>query len=157
MVYTQSPPLTGEEAESLLREAQVARFCSLNADGTIHAAPVWFRYENGLIRIGTPEASRKARNAERNRNVTVLVDVEGPPSRGLIVYGQAELEHNVTVPMATSVLEKYMPKEKAERLARGLLEMTRWVRISVKPERIVSFDYAKDDTYRAAYRASQAG
>ena len=32
--------LAKEEIESFLKEAKIARFCSLNNDGTIHAAPV---------------------------------------------------------------------------------------------------------------------
>ena len=79
MSYTQSPHLTSDEIESFLQEARIARFCSHNRDGTIHAAPVWYKYENGKMVIGTPHRSRKARNVRRNGNVTVLVDVEGPP------------------------------------------------------------------------------
>ena len=33
-----------------------------------------------------------------------------------------------------------MPRDKAEGYARGLLKLTKWVKISVKPERITSFD-----------------
>lgn len=51
--------MTNEQIESLLKTAQIARFCSLNEDGTIHAAPIWYKYENGEIIIVTPEASRK--------------------------------------------------------------------------------------------------
>lgn len=66
------------EIESLLNEAKIARFCSLNEDGTIHATPVWFRYENGKVVILTPNRNRKARNAKLNKNVTILIEVEGP-------------------------------------------------------------------------------
>jgi len=51
--YTQSPHLSVEEIDSFLRKAEVARFCSLNADGTIHAVPVWYTYEHGQIIIFT--------------------------------------------------------------------------------------------------------
>lgn len=93
MTYTQSPQLTSQEIEAFLEEAKTARFCSMNKDGTIHAAPVWFEYKNGQTLTATPEKIRKTRNVRRNKNVTVLVDVEGPPTRGVIVYGNAELEY----------------------------------------------------------------
>ena len=43
-----------------------------------------------------------------------------------------------------------MLRDKAEALARGLLKMSKGVGISVKPERIASFDYSKDEAYRTA-------
>jgi len=72
--YTQSPHLTDEEIESFLKKAIVARFCSLNEDGTIHAVPVWYSYLEGKIIVATPVVSRKARNVRRNGNVTLLID-----------------------------------------------------------------------------------
>ena len=71
--------------ESFLKDARLARLCSFNKDGTVHAAPVWFVYENGRITMGAPARSRKARNIRRNGSVTVLVDIEGPPKRRVIV------------------------------------------------------------------------
>jgi len=150
--YTQAPSLTSEEIESFLREAKIARFCSFNKDGTTHAVPVWFKYENGQIAVATPAASRKARNVKRNRNVTVLVDVEKWPQKGVIVYGEAELEYptgyeehmSATVPLC----EKYMPRDEAVNWCKGLFKISGpWAKIIVKPKRMASFDYAKDVTF----------
>ena len=137
--------LTGEETESLLKEARVARFCSLNDDGTIHAAPVWFKYEQGKIVIVTPDCSTKAGNVKRNKNVTILIDVGGP-SRGVLIYGKAELEeldNEIKLkPTAVSMCEKYMSKEEAKDKAFYFFPMaTNWAKITVKPERIASFWY----------------
>ena len=38
--YTQSPPLSPDEVLEFLNYVTVARVCSHNKDGTIHAAPV---------------------------------------------------------------------------------------------------------------------
>jgi len=152
--YTQPPPLTEEEVESFLKEARTARFCSLNKDGTIHAAPVWFRHENGQIVIITPETSRKAKNVKRNAQVSVLIDIEQPPQRGVLIYGRAELRYprsrDEYLEEATRLYEKYMPRERAERTAQGMYQITHGVEIIVKPERIVSFDYRKDTMYPTA-------
>jgi len=148
--YTQSPPLTKEEIETLLKEAKIARFCTLDKDGTIHAMPVWFKYENGQIFVGTPAASHKARNVKRNNNVTVLIDVEGPPTKGVLIRGKAKMT-NVSLADVVSLFEKYMPIDQAEKLAKGFLKMAKSVKITVKPERIVSFDYGRDTAYRNAH------
>jgi nitroimidazol reductase NimA-like FMN-containing flavoprotein (pyridoxamine 5'-phosphate oxidase superfamily) len=153
LTYTQSPHLTTPEIETFLRESKTARFCSLNKDGSIHATPVWYNYENGKIIIATPPASRKARNVKRNRNVTVLIDSSegrGWP-RGVIIYGKAELDPSpIQIPEAVSLMEKYRAGEKAEAYARGLLKLTEWIKITVKPERLASFDYNKDKAYQIA-------
>jgi len=131
------------EIESFLKEAKIARFCSLNDNGTIHAAPVWFKYEKGKIVILTPDHSRKARNVKRNKNVTILVDVEKPP-RGVLIYGKAELDNEFELERtAISICEKYMSKEKAKDQWRSACPpATNWLKITVKPERIASFDFA---------------
>jgi nitroimidazol reductase NimA-like FMN-containing flavoprotein (pyridoxamine 5'-phosphate oxidase superfamily) len=151
--YTQPPPMTRREAESFLREAKIARFCSLNKDGTIHSAPVWFKYENGEITVVTPPASRKARNARRNENVTILVDTSegvGWP-KGIIIYGRAQVARDaMQIPDAVSLLEKYRPKNEAEAYARSLFKLTKWVKVTVKPESMASFDYNKDEAYKTA-------
>jgi nitroimidazol reductase NimA-like FMN-containing flavoprotein (pyridoxamine 5'-phosphate oxidase superfamily) len=153
--YTQSPHLTSEEIESFLQEARIARFCSYNRDGTIHAAPVWYKYENGKMVIGTPLKSRKARNVMRNGSVTVLVDVEGPPTRGVIMYGKAEVEESSIddmIPMAMSIFRRYMPEDETRVYAEGLGKISEWVKITVTPFRLSSFDYSKDELYRKATR-----
>src|SRR5713101_6963766 len=110
--YSQAPSLTTEAIEHLLTEARTARFCSFNKDGTIHATPVWFKYEKGHILITTPESSRKARNVRRNNTVTVLVDVPGALAKGVTVYGKATFEKISTreehMSFMSSLVEKYM-------------------------------------------------
>ena len=156
MTYTQPPSMSREDAESLLREAKIARFCSLNQDGTIHAAPVWYKYENGQIIVATPVASRKARNVRRNNNVTILIDISegGVQPRCALIYGKAEVElwTEDRFREGVSLLERYMPKERAEPYARGLFKLTKWEIMRITPERIASFDYGKDEAYRNATR-----
>ena len=152
MTYTQPPRMTREEIDSLIRDAKIARFCSHNQDGTIHATPVWYKYENGQIIVGTPVASRKARNVRRDGNVTVLIEVseKGVWPRCVIVYGKAEISEPIETVDAVSLFERYMPKEKAEDYWRGLSKLTKWVKITVRPERMASFDYNKDKAYQSA-------
>jgi nitroimidazol reductase NimA-like FMN-containing flavoprotein (pyridoxamine 5'-phosphate oxidase superfamily) len=148
MSYTQAPHLTKEEIESLLKEVKIARFCSLNDDGSIHAVPVWFKYENGQIIMGTLDASRKARNVKHNSRVTVLVDVEAWPQKAVLIYGEAKLDYKDVFSKLVSVCEKYMPKEEAKSWVEGLLRLSKWVIMIIKPERMASFDYTKDKAFQ---------
>lgn len=154
VTYTQSPHLASREIESFIMKAKVARLCSLNADGTIHAVPVWYSYVDGQIVIATPVTSHKARNVRRNRSVTVLIDdseTRGVWPKGVTIYGKAELDAtDLTLGEFTRLCEKYIAKDRAESYARGLLGLSRWVKMVVRPERVASFDYSKDEAYKKA-------
>ncbi|MFX0114404.1 MAG: pyridoxamine 5'-phosphate oxidase family protein [Candidatus Hodarchaeota archaeon] len=150
MSYTQSPHLTEEEIKEFLDKAKVARICTLNKDRTIHAAPVWFRIKDEKIVIFTPERSRKARNLKRGSTATLLIDDEGPPTRGVIIYGKADISSENILNTAEWLFEKYMPKGKAKTTAEGLRKIATGIIIAITPGKIASFDYAKDTVYRAA-------
>lgn len=154
MPYTQSPHLTYKEIEAFFKNALVARFCSLNADGTIHAVPVWYSYLKAKFVVATPVASRKARNVRRNENVTLLIDeseTRGVWPKGVVVYGKAKVDTaSLELREFTLLCKKYFPGDRAENYARGLLSLTEWAKIVVTPTHVASFDYTKDKTYKAA-------
>jgi general stress protein 26 len=138
--------LTREEIVSLLKEVKIARFCSLNDDGTIHAVPVWFKYDNDDIVIVTPASSRKVRNLRHNKNVSIIVDTSNQETRGVLIYGTAEItelrNESEVKALAQSICEKYMSKEKIEDQWRVVCPpTTSWAKVIVKPKRMVSFYY----------------
>ena len=132
--------LENEELESLLREARTARFCCHNEDGTIHATPVWYRYENGEILIASPSRSRKVRNVRRNENVTILIDTK-QPINGVLVYGTASIEVDDVKTKAVWISEKYMSREEAIPFTEEFVEKGLDKIIRVTPERMVTFHY----------------
>jgi PPOX class probable F420-dependent enzyme len=141
--YPQMPPLTSDELVAFLNEAPIARFSSMNPDGTIHTAPVYFRYDNSDILIGTQEMTRKVRNSRRNPNVTVLIDNQAPPYKGVVIYGEAELDYEDVIAKRVAIFERYMPTETAQQFAVGLANSYVPVIIRVKPTRVISYDYSK--------------
>ncbi len=153
--YSQPPPMNEKEIESFLDEAKVARLCTHNEDGTIHVIPVWFKYDHDTkkILIGAPATSRKARNVRRNSDVTVEFDVEGPPTRGLIVYGKAEVHEaspEEVVSRGLPLYERYMSEDKAMAFVRGVDRLARNVAITITPVKFASFDYSKDELFKKA-------
>ena len=141
--YPQMPPLTPDELAAFLNEAPIARLSSMNPDGTIHTAPVYFKYDNGDILIGTQEVTRKVRNSKQNPNVTVLIDNQAPPYKGVVIYGEAELDYEDVIAKRVAIFERYMPTETAQQFATGLANSYVPVIIRVKPSRMISYDYSK--------------
>jgi uncharacterized protein YhbP (UPF0306 family) len=148
--YTgQAPPLTSEEIESMLKENYIARICTHNKDGTIHVAPVSYKYMNGQIVIISHASTRKTRNIKRNDDVTVLIDTQ-PTIKGVLIYGKAEIDSDNVYEQAVSVMEAYagdMPKDKVQRFTRAFLDAIKCVIVKVTPKRIISFDHTKWDVY----------
>jgi nitroimidazol reductase NimA-like FMN-containing flavoprotein (pyridoxamine 5'-phosphate oxidase superfamily) len=141
--YPQMPPLTTDELVAFLNEAPIARLSSMNPDGTIHSAPVYFKYNDGDILIGTQEVTRKVRNSKQNPKVTVLIDNQAPPYKGVVIYGNAELDYEDVIAKRVAIFERYMPTENAQQLATGLANNHVPVIIRVKPSRMISYDYSK--------------
>ncbi|MFW9787788.1 MAG: pyridoxamine 5'-phosphate oxidase family protein [Candidatus Thorarchaeota archaeon] len=150
MPYTQSPQLSPDEILEFLNYVTVARVCTHNKDGSIHAAPVWFFYEGGKLVFGTPDQSVKAKNIRRDNNVTVLVDYEGPPTRGVLIYGEAEISEDNMGEIALKIFNRRMDNRRALDYRDGLFKLTKWVAVTVTPKKIASYDYVKDTLYRQA-------
>ena len=141
--YPQMPPFTQEELVAFLNEAPIARLCTLNPDGTIHIAAVYFKYDNGDIIIGTQNMTHKVRNIENNPQVTLLIDNQAPPWKGVLIYGMAELDYEDVVAKRALIFERYRSPEDARKLAANLANNYAPVVIRVKPTRMISYDYSK--------------
>jgi PPOX class probable F420-dependent enzyme len=141
--YPQAKPFTAEETEAFLAQPLIAKLGTHNADGTIHISPLWFDYQDGDVLLGTQEVTRKIANIKRDPQVTVLIDGVDPVLQGVLIYGTAELEYDNIFPRRVAMFEKYMPADQAVGFAESLASTWEPVIIRVKPERTITFDYAK--------------
>jgi PPOX class probable F420-dependent enzyme len=142
-VYPQAHAMSVEEMASFLARPLIAKLCTHNRDGSIHIVPIWYRYENGEILLGTQEITQKVQNIKRDNRVTVLVDTAEPKLGGVIMYGTAELDYDEVIPTRISIFERYMDAEGAPALAARLASQWKPVIVRIKPERVVTFDYNK--------------
>lgn len=152
MEYKQPPPLTEEEINDFVQKMKIARFCSLNKDGSIHAVPVWYAFKDGEFIIGTPSRSQKARNVMRDNRVTLVIDNQEEQTKGVIIYGRVEMSLEDTKEAAVHIFRRYMSEEKAVQHYNGLSKIAKFLKLTVKPYRYASFDYDKDKIYRKAIR-----
>lgn len=143
--YPQMPAFTEQEMQAFLCHPRVARLGTMNADGTIHLAPIFFKYDRGEFILGTQEVSRRVRNIKRNPNVTLLIDDTGDPFQAVIVYGKATLEYDDVVAKRTAIFAQFGDETGARAKAEALCNKWHSVVIRIRPERLVSFDYSKAD------------
>ena len=141
--YPQMPSLSQDEIELFLSQHRFARLGTINEDGTIHLAPIYFKYDKSEFILGTQNASRRVRNIKRNPNVTLLIDDTNPPYKAVLIYGKAILDYDNVVQKRTAIFEQFETKEEAIQSAEGICNKWSSVVIRIKPDRIVSFDYSK--------------
>lgn len=143
--HPQFPPFENErEMEAFLKRPLLARFCSLNADGTIHATPIYFLYENGEFLFGTQMKAHKIQNILQDGHVTILIDTDTPVLQTVLVYGEATLDFEDVIEKRVKILERYYEDPaQAKAFAQKLAKAWRTVIIRVKPGNIITVDYSK--------------
>ncbi len=141
--YPQLPAMTRPELLSFLEKAQFARLGTFNGDGTIHIAPIFFKYDNGQILMATQDPSRKVRNIKHNNHVTVLIDTTEVPFKGALIYGTAELDYEDVITKRIAIFERRLCHEDAQTYASRLAGKWKCVIVRITPTTIASFDYSK--------------
>ncbi len=143
--HPQAPPFANEhEIAAFLARAQLARFCSHNPDGTIHAAPIYYLYTGGEFLFGTQALSHKVKNIQHDPQVTVLIDAYEPVLQSVLVYGGAVLDYEDVVEKRVRILERYYETTaQARAFAERLAKAWQTVIVHLRPARMVTVDYSK--------------
>jgi general stress protein 26 len=143
--HPQYPPFDNErELEAFLERPLLARFCSLNADGSIHATPIYYLSQDGEFVFGTQVKAHKIQNILRDKRVTVLIDTNEPVLQTVLVYGKAELDFEDVLEKRVKILERYYEDPaQARAFAQKLASAWETVIIHVRPNKVVSVDYSK--------------
>ncbi len=142
--YPQMPPLDDSALEELLNGPYLARLSTINPDGTPHTMPIWYEWRDRQIHVSTQAQQVKVKNMERDPRVTVLIDTDAFPYRGVMIYGIAELDYEDAERQRVSIFERYIGSQAgAEAAARGLARKWRPVVAHITPTRMITFDYTK--------------
>ena len=143
--HPQAPPFANtQEMEAFLARPLLARFCSHNQDGTIHIAPLYYRYAEGEFTFATQYRSRKVQNILRDPRVTILIDATEPILQSVMAYGVAQLDEEDVVDKRVEILAPHYPnRQSARAFAERLARAWRTVIIRLRPTHIVTVDYSK--------------
>jgi PPOX class probable F420-dependent enzyme len=84
--------MTDRILQRFLSEPRSASLAYGRRDGSPFVVPVWFRWRDGDVLIGTSAADPKVSAIRRNPRVTVLVHDDRAPYRAAIIDGEASIE-----------------------------------------------------------------
>jgi PPOX class probable F420-dependent enzyme len=97
----------------LEQKKALANLATVMSDGSPQVTPVWFDYENGMVRVNTAKGRVKARNMTEGARVALaIVDPENP-YRYIQIRGRVAsiAEHGASAHI-DSLAKKYLGKDK---------------------------------------------
>jgi PPOX class probable F420-dependent enzyme len=127
-----------ETPETFLREPNVAILATLGKDGTPHAMPLWYAYEDGEIVMWVARGSVKHRNIERNPRVAFTVDRREPPYYAVMVQGHAVIGPPPSRALKERIAARYLGPERGRQYAANS-GTNEGVTIRLRPERIIEY------------------
>lgn len=133
--------------KEFLAEKILARLGTANPDtAQPHVTPVWFDWDGECIYISAFISTRKAKEVERNKRISVLIDIaeEGGPTRAVLFEGKAELldDPDQVAPLARRIYTKYVGPEgiKAQDVASWIVDPENRI-IKLAPERVYTWGW----------------
>ncbi len=134
------------EWERFLAGRHVAVLATLRPNGEPVLTPIWYLYRDGLLYMRTGLESVKASNIRRDPRVTVCVQDERAPYRSVTVYGRASIEPREEG-LAALIARRYLGAVGGAanlRMAGEVEEQSAEVTLAVRPERVVTQDFAAE-------------
>lgn len=128
------------ELEAFLASERTLRCATVSSDGEPHVVPLWFVWHDGAIWLNSLRRSRRSRDLAEGSRVALCIDAgEGYAElRGAVLYGRADAAPAGADLDAVRAMfgAKYWGGVAVPELASH-----HW--LVVRPERIVSWDFAK--------------
>jgi PPOX class probable F420-dependent enzyme len=118
----------------VLSEKRVLRIATVDAHCSPHVSSVWFIFENGVFWISTAEDRLKVKNIKTNPNVSLIVDTDEPPYKGVIVEGKAELVTENVFEVTKRITQKYVDPASLDSTLKELMRAPR-ILIKVEPRK----------------------
>ncbi|SDD11548.1 PPOX class F420-dependent oxidoreductase [Streptomyces prasinopilosus] len=109
--------MTDEEwREFVSYGTRTATLSTVRADGSPHAAPIWFVLDGDDVVFNTGRETVKGRNLVRDGRVALCVDDDRPPFSFVLLRGRARISEDPEdlVRWATRIAARYMGQDRAE-------------------------------------------
>ena len=114
-------PMTDDQRRSFLLDGtRTGILATTRADGSPHAAPVWFTLDGDDVIFTTGADTVKGGNLRRDGRAVIVVDESTPPFDFVIVQGSVELSEDMDelLRWATVLGGRYMGADFAEAFGR---------------------------------------
>ena len=131
-----SRPKTPEE---LLDSPEICVLSTVSSDGSAHAMPMWYLYEDGRIWFLCATTAQKTRNVARTGTATVTLDLREKPYYAIMVKGDAEVVDPMDEASQLRLMTRYISEADAKDYIASLKERGNLSSIVVTPTKTVEF------------------
>jgi general stress protein 26 len=142
--------LTEDEQRDLIESERIVVISSLGPRGWPHVMPLWYVPRGGEIWIWTYAKSQKAKNLERDRRATLLIEtgVDYGELRGIQIEAEAEIIRDLDpiVEYAKEMTIRYsegIESVEGDAAAGLRAQAPKRVAIHFHPKRLASWDHRK--------------
>jgi nitroimidazol reductase NimA-like FMN-containing flavoprotein (pyridoxamine 5'-phosphate oxidase superfamily) len=118
-------------------------------------SPIWYVYENGVFYFSTRLGRLKWQQIKRNPSVSLSIATDDRPYRAVTAFGKAVIVREEREKWLERISFRYGAEEGKEWLARAITQPDRVV-VMLKPDRLLSWDYGRDDSARQERGESMA-
>jgi len=131
-----SRPNTPDE---LLQSPEICVLSTVNPDGSVHAMPMWYLYEDDKIWFMTGSNSQKVKNVERTGHATVTLDLREKPYYAIMIKGEAKVGEPIDRAMQKRVMTRYITESDADNYIAKLESRGGNASIVVTPKKTIEF------------------
>lgn len=137
-------PLSKSELEAFLQEPRMAHLATSTRNGRPRVTPIWYIYEGGCFYFTTRLRRLKGRHIQRNREVALSVAGDAHPYVAVCAFGKAGIVTEGREEWMKRLATRYREPDVESYLKRSTAQPDRVV-IVLKPERVLSWHYGRDD------------
>jgi PPOX class probable F420-dependent enzyme len=140
-------PLSKAELVAFLNEPRMAHLATSSSKGKPRVSPIWYVYEGGCFYFTTRLKRLKANHIQRNPQVALSIASDARPYRAVCAFGAAQRVQRDRDKWLERISTRYGEREGREWLNEAVKQEGRLV-FKLQPERIVSWNYGRDDAER---------
>jgi PPOX class probable F420-dependent enzyme len=140
-------PLSKAQLKRFLNETRLAHLATASIDGKPRVSPIWFVYSNGRFYFTTRLERLKGRHIQQNPQVALSVASDKRPYKAVCAFGTASLFPIGRDKWLRRIGFRYGRREGKVWLQEALRQPDRVV-LTLKPDRILSWDYSRGDDER---------
>ena len=131
--------MTPEQIEAYLSKPHIADLATVRPDGSPHVAPVWFLYEDGVVKVLAETSSVKVKNLKNEPRVSVSIATDQQPYEYVIVNGVAEVSGGDISDILRRISVHYQGPEEGERYAEKTLRELVLCLITIRPSKLIGW------------------
>ena len=132
------PVMTNKEIKEFLNRKLIATLVTLRQDGSPHASPMWYMYQDGKFYSGTGRESLKVRNIQRDDRVSLCISTHNEPYQYIVVDGTCEIVKGDTKRTLPRVSVRYLGEKRGKAFDEEMAQIGESVMLVITPTKILT-------------------